>query len=63
MNDTRNRDRPASQLTKREEAALRVWALNRDVAAKEAVAWADQLFDVLDTPAELRDDFDHEGTP
>lgn len=55
MNDLRNRDKPANQLTKREEAALRIWALHRHVGAKQAVEWADELFDELDMPHELRD--------
>lgn len=68
-----NRNGLARDLTKREEAALRVFtAMVRkhdpyptysiDVLAADAVAHADALFDELDTPVELRD-FDHEGHP
>lgn len=64
MNELRNRDRPATQLTKREEAALRllasmVAAPNRAGSfsnyAEDCAAFTDALFDELDTPPELRD--------
>lgn len=69
MNDLRNRDRPATQLTKREHAAIEamkyLWNFHaggeagttvrhRDLVAR-AVDVADKLFDRLDTPPELRD--------
>jgi hypothetical protein len=70
MNDTRNRDKPASAMTKREE--LVKWRLEMLLAkgsfvsfaalAQEAVRDVDTLFDAL-MPHELRDDFDHEGHP
>ena len=77
MNDTRNRDKPASQLTKREEAALRLAERTaafmprgtKDEAFSAAcVNLADALFDALDHLPELahaydEPDFDHEGTP
>lgn len=68
MNDIRNRDRPANQMTKREEAAIRLWAQHRGVSAEDAVRWADELFDELEDMPELQHpfdepDFDHAGTP
>lgn len=76
MNDLRNRDRPATQLTKREHAAIEamkhLWnfhatpdgtrVVHADLAAR-AVDVADKLFDALDTPPELRDDPRHETNP
>ena len=62
-----NRDRPASTLTKREEAALRISAAvsttvaadrparTDEVVARAVVGFVDALFDALDTPLELRE--------
>ena len=49
-----NRDRPATMLTKREHAALAIYLADLDLDAIAAVHLADELFDVIDTPAELR---------
>jgi len=64
MNDTRKRDQPASAMTKREAvAALAYFLKGWDI--ETCILAADDLFDVLETPPELRDhdDFDHEGHP
>jgi hypothetical protein len=68
MNDTRNRDKPASAMTKREEAALRIYAFGRLMTGREAVTQADALFDALEDMPELahpydEPDFGHEGHP
>ena len=44
----RNRDRPASELTKLEEAAMRIYAGNVHTEAEAAVRAAHALFDAID---------------
>ena len=77
MNDTRNRDKPARELTKREEAALRMAErtavfIPKGVTDEEftrgVVRLVETLFDALEHLPELahaydEPDFDHEGTP
>lgn len=78
MNDTRNRDKPASQMTKLERVAADILTALQGgnfgqqhtptVWAQAAVDVADALFDRLEHLPELahaydEPDFDHEGTP
>ncbi len=82
MNDTRKRDMPATATTKREEVAkaalvaliakadpdLGVQIAWYEPIAKDAVRYADALFDALEYVPELahaydEPDFDHESTP
>lgn len=68
MNDTRNRDKPARELTKREELAMRIYAADKHITPPIALRQADDFFDELEHLPELahaydEPDFDHEGTP
>lgn len=67
MSPARNRDQAASNLTKREEAALRVLAQmlaggrpTNILVADHCVTYVDALFDALETPVELRNTEDEE---